>query len=275
MILKSRLRIDELPEISVLMKTLIRKFIGLFGFVLIKKKTLATLTSGVAIRAGLDFLIALQSHNTKVLLPILGDYKSQNFQDLFVLSELNLKKSGFFVEFGATNGIHESNSFLLENSFGWRGILAEPAKTWHKELHRNRPLASIEDTCVWKESNLLLSFNETEDGNLSTLDFFSGLDSHREFRKHGRKYEVTTISLTDLLDKYSAPRSIDYLSIDSEGSEFEILNAFDFEKYSFSVITCEHNYTSAREKICELLTSKGYIRKYEELSLWDDWYVKA
>ena len=54
----------------------------------------------------------------------------------------------------------------------------------------------------------------------------------------------------------------------------EILAAFDFDKYSFSVITCEHNYTSAREKIFELLTSKGYTRKFEELSLWDDWYVK-
>ena len=263
---------------TILTPFLKRKIKGLFsllGLVLVSKKFWLSVSSENALLPTMKFLLSLQKAVSVELLPVLQDTKSQNFQDLFVLSELNLKKSGFFVEFGATNGIHDSNSFLLENSFGWRGILAEPAKTWHKELHRNRPLASIEDTCVWKESNLLLSFNETEDGNLSTLDFFSGLDSHREFRKHGRKYEVTTISLTDLLDKYSAPRSIDYLSIDSEGSEFEILNAFDFEKYSFSVITCEHNYTSAREKICELLTSKGYIRKYEELSLWDDWYVKA
>ena len=271
--MKSSLRIDELREVSVLMKTLIKKFIGLFGFVLIKKKTFASLSSGLTIIPGVDFLIGLQSHNTKELLTILGDSKSQNFQDLFVLSELNLKKRGFFVEFGAANGIHCSNSFLLEKNFSWRGILAEPAKTWHKELRRNRPLASIEDACVWKESNLLLSFNETEDGNLSTLDFFSGHDSHREFRKHGRKYDVTTISLTDLLDKYSAPRSIDYLSIDTEGSEFEILNSFDFEKYSVSVITCEHNYTPMREKIFDLLTSKGYKRKHQDVSQWDDWYV--
>ena len=261
-------------KIHTLAKVLIKKVIRIFGLVLIKSSTWDLFSSRIASESGLNFLLSLQSRYGKELWPLIGDSKSQNFQDLFVLSELALKKNGFFVDFGATNGIHCSNSFLLENSFGWRGILAEPAKRWHKELRRNRPLASIEDACVWKESNLHLTFNETEDGNLSTLDSFSSLDSHRELRKHGQRYEITTISLTDLLDKYSAPKTIDYLSIDTEGSEFEILSAFDFEKYSFSVITCEHNYTPAREKIYELLTSKGYVRKYEELSLWDDWYVK-
>jgi FkbM family methyltransferase len=192
-----------------------------------------------------------------------------------VLSQLNLKKEGYFVEFGATNGIDISNTLLLEKEFGWKGILAEPAKFWHESLRQNRPLAFIEEKCIWTESNLQLIFNETENTDLSTLDAFSALDSHRELRQNGEKYEVTTISLIDLLDKYSAPKTIDFLSIDTEGSEFEILNAFDFEKYSFNVIACEHNYTDSREKIYKLLVSKGYIRKYEKISLWDDWYVKA
>jgi len=92
-------------------------------------------------------------------------------------------------------------------------------------------------------------------------------------RKNGRKYEVKTISLNDLLKKYSAPNLIDYLSIDTEGSEFEILNAFDFDTYSIKIITCEHNYSDNREKIFKLLTSKGYERKYVEVSDFEDWYV--
>jgi hypothetical protein len=84
---------------------------------------------------------------------------------------------------------------------------------------------------------------------------------------------VRTISLNDLLQKHNAPAEIDYLSIDTEGSEFEILNAFDFSKHRVKVITCEHNYTEMREKIFKLLTENGYSRIYVEFSGFDDWYV--
>jgi hypothetical protein len=87
-------------------------------------------------------------------------------------------------------------------------------------------------------------------------------------------YNVETISLLDMLDKYNAPSIIDYMSIDTEGSEYEILKAFDFNRYKFKVISCEHNFTSARDSIHRLLESKGYERKYEHLSQWDDWYVR-
>ena len=54
--------------------------------------------------------------------------RSQIGQDLFVLNELKFKKNGYFVEFGATNGIDWSNSCILEKEFGWNGIVAEPAR---------------------------------------------------------------------------------------------------------------------------------------------------
>ena len=65
-----------------------------------------------------------------------------------------------------------------------------------------------------------------------------------------------------MLIKYNAPKFIDYLSIDTEGSEYEILKNFDFKSYKFRVITCEHNYNENREKIYELLTENGYERRF-------------
>ena len=204
---------------------------------------------------------------------LLGKSKSQLRQDLFVLAHVAFKRDGYFVEVGASNGIDLSNTYLMEKEFGWRGILAEPAACWQNDLKKNRG-SDIESSCVWKESGLTLAFNEVEFAELSTINSFSESDSHGDFRKKGKTYDVSTISLRDLLLKYNAPKQIDYLSIDTEGSEYDILSAFDFSEYSFEVITCEHNYTPAREKLCALLTENGYQRVFEELSDFDDWYVR-
>ena len=194
----------------------------------------------------IEFLLTLPSSKVSMVLKYLRKSRSQIRQDLFVLSQLNFKRDGFFVEFGATDGIDLSNTYLLEKEFSWTGILAEPAKCWHNDLKNNRSV-NIEKKCVWKDSTSTLTFNETNDKELSTINEFSYLDRWKEKRKSGKTYDVKTISLNKLLDDNNAPQQIDYLSIDTEGSEFEILNNFDFSKYSFNVITCEHNYTSLRE----------------------------
>jgi len=229
----------------------------------------------VQCRQDLEFVRALGPSNHELTISLLGKSKSQLRQDLFVLTECKKKKAGYFVEFGATNGINGSNSYLLETEFSWTGILAEPARVWEKNLKANRPNASIETLCVWKDSNSILTFNETDEPALSTVDSFSDKDLHSNLRLKGKKYSVQTISLNDLLIKHRAPKYIDYLSIDTEGSEFEILEAFNFNQFSFGIITVEHNYTPQREKIFALLTGHGYKRKYENISAFDDWYVKS
>jgi len=227
-------------------------------------------------RAGddIELLLKLPDEHKSSLLKLLKESKSQLRQALFVLSESRFKRDGFFVEFGATDGVNLSNTYLLEKQYGWRGILAEPAKRWHGDLLNNRE-CYIEPKCVWSKSDSRVVFNETDKPEFSTIDTYSSRDLHRGIREHGTTYEVETISLLDLLEKYAAPKEIDYLSLDTEGSEYDILSSFDFSKYQFRVITCEHNFAPMREKIHELLRSKGYLRKFEEVSAFDDWYVKA
>jgi FkbM family methyltransferase len=225
----------------------------------------------------LEFIRALGPANYELMFTLLSKSKSQLRQDLFVLSEVDFEKrrGGYFVEFGATNGVDNSNTFLLETEFSWTGILAEPALVWEKHLRAKRPYVSIETLCVWKDSKSSLSFNETNLPGLSTIDHFSNKDGHRDKRLSGKRYEVQTISLRDLLVKHQAPKHIDYLSIDTEGSEFEILNGFNFDEFNIRIITVEHNFTPQRELIFALLTSNGYKRKYEDVSAYDDWYVKS
>jgi FkbM family methyltransferase len=221
----------------------------------------------------IELLLTFPNHQASQLLQGLCKSKSQLRQDLFALSELEFKRNGYFVDFGATNGVDLSNTYLLEKEFGWTGILAEPAKCWHDALRKSRS-AHVETSCVWRDSGSVVSFNEAYFSELSTIKAFNASDSLREIRKDGKTYDVKTISLNDLLTKYNAPRQIDYLSIDTEGSEFEILSTFDFDKYRVQVITCEHNFAPIREKIFSLLTRNGYIRKFQGLSRADDWYAK-
>ena len=161
---------------------------------------------------------------------------------------------------------------MLETDYEWNGILAEPARLWHNDLDRNRR-AIIDKRCVWKRSGETLIFNETSYAELSTIDSLSASDCHAKSRESGKKYPVQTISLSDLLTEHKAPKEIDYLSIDTEGSEFDILENFDFQEYKFKVITCEHNFSPMREKLDALFQKNGYHKKYGHLSLGEDWWV--
>jgi FkbM family methyltransferase len=252
---------------------LVKSTLKSFGIGIIRYSSLEKLRESEAASDDIKMLLTLPNENASQLIRYLLISQSQIRQDLFVLSELNFKKNGYFVEFGATDGIYLSNTYLMEKEFGWKGVIAEPAQCWHNDLIKNRN-CHIEHKCVWKDSSKTLTFNEVDMPGLSTINSYSRNDGHSKDRKKGKTYDVKTISLVDLLIKYNAPNKIDYLSIDTEGSEFDILENFDFDRYSFNVITCEHNFTPMREKIFDLLSKHGYKRKHQKLSKFDDWYVK-
>lgn len=272
--------------VSKKLKSIAKNLFQMFGVGITSHENLVRLQERAEDRSGLsdfarkltksdlEFIRLSGPDHYELLINNLSRSKSQLRQDLFALSETGKKTGGFFVEFGATDGIKLSNTYLLESEFGWRGILAEPAKAWHPELRKNRPNAAIETRCVWKDSGSTLTFNETKTLHLSTVDSFSNSDMHEASRQTGKRYDVETISLNDLLEKHQAPDFIDYLSIDTEGSEHEILKELNFDKYSFQVITVEHNYTPQRDLIFELLTKHGYERKFQTISRFDDWYTR-
>jgi len=207
------------------------------------------------------------------LLGPLVSMRSQLGQDVFALWASGMRRDGFFVEFGAGDGVFLSNTYLLEKEFGWTGILAEPHLDYHDSLRRHRT-AKLEPLCVWSASGE--SFEFVSAGYLSTLAAFRDSDFHAKAREGGAAFTVQTISLVDLLDRHGAPRVIDFLSIDTEGSEYEILSAFPFGgKYTVRAIACEHNYTSRRSELTELLLSKGYEQIGANVSKHDDWFVLA
>lgn len=201
--------------------------------------------------------------------------QSQILQDLWVLYELAEKRDGYFVEFGATNGRVNSNTWLLENRYGWRGILAEPNPYWHSDIEANRP-GPIDKRCVSARSGEMVNFLATDasDPELSAIADFAGGDHFASVRASGQKLQIETVSLNDLLDQHGAPQDIDYISIDTEGSEYDILSHFDFSRRQIKLISVEQN-KQTEQSIASLLSAKGYERVFAEYSQWDGWYRRV
>jgi FkbM family methyltransferase len=204
--------------------------------------------------------------------------QSQNFQDVWAAYRHEFMTGQFFVEFGATDGIEGSNTYMLEKVYGWDGILAEPNPVWHEGLKINRNAITTTE-CVWTETGKTLEFLNVKEAQLSTIKGFGEGDEHSDKRRTGETIKVETISLIDLLKENAAPKHIAYMSVDTEGSEFDILNTFFrnpmSENYDIRCITVEHNHIPAnRQRLYNLLTERGYKREFEIFSRWDDFYVK-
>ncbi len=199
--------------------------------------------------------------------------KGQLFQDLWALWVSGQKTGGYFVEFGAASGVQLSNTWLLEKKMAWTGVLAEPNPVFFRSLRENRD-CTISTKCVYARTGERLEFVGTRSAEYSGI---ASLMPERASDKAvaAERFEVETISLNDLLIEAGAPRTIDYLSADTEGSEFEILSAFDFDRWDVRAISVEHSHSESRTKLYDLLTAQGYRRQFPELSWFDDWYVKA
>lgn len=197
-------------------------------------------------------------------------------QDILALELTNFKRGGYFVEFGVMDGRTYSNTYLLESQFDWRGIVVEPSKIFQDRLSNNRRCI-IDNRAVADQSNRVLSFKETDVqlGLSGLVDYFDPEECHDRTRSlsPGRTYDVITVSLNDLLAEHNAPKEIDYISIDTEGSEPAILSTFDFGQYQVRLWTIEHNFSPARTAILKIMAENGYQRLAPELSTIDDWYI--
>ena len=204
--------------------------------------------------------------------PLVQRASAEFFQDLWALWEAGGKREGFFVEFGAADGKSKSNTFFLEKEMNWKGVIAEPHPAFINSLRRHRSCV-VSDKCVYSRSGECIEFLATRVGELGRIAVIDPQDGHK--RGDHTVVKVETISLNDLLVEAQAPQDIDFLSIDTEGSEFKILAHFEFDRWNVRTITVEHNRTKMREQIFDLLTSRSYRRKWPEISYCDDWYVRS
>lgn len=124
---------------------------------------------------------------------------------------------------------------------------------------------------MWDVTGDKIELLLTGDAELSTVAEHAERDLHSEARRVTavRSVSVPTVSLNDLLDEHSAPDVIDFMSVDTEGTELRILKSFDFSRRRPRLVAVEHN---GRDDMDALMLSNGYERRFRHLSDWDAWY---
>tara|TARA_B100001063_G_C16632018_1_gene486314 strand:- start:98 stop:901 length:804 start_codon:yes stop_codon:yes gene_type:complete len=261
-------------DIKKIIKNQINKFLMNFNLVLVNHSINKDMIKLLKNYPVIKLINNTKKVNFNNLIKYSSFSKSQILQDLFVLEHFNFKKNGYFVEFGACDGVNLSNTHLLEKKFQWSGILCEPSTYFKKFLEKNR-ICNKEFKCVYSDTGNFVNFSETSTKERSTILSYLNADGQINRRKTTKTYQVETISLNDLLDKYNCPSNFEYLSIDTEGSEFEILKKLNFKKYMPQVITIEHNYNKKiRKNIYNLLIKNNYKRVCSNISYFDDWYIQ-
>jgi len=203
--------------------------------------------------------------------------KSQLGQDLWVLKRLNFPEGGFFVEAGAADGEHLSNTWLLEKHLKWNGICCEPNPVLCESVRKSRNCI-VDDRVLYGTSGELIELSMAGELGGTAEDFEAeSISANRHKRRTDAPItECTTVTLDDLLNGHQAPQDIDYISLDTEGSELRILEAFSFE-WNVKIWSVEHNSmhradgVEYRDAITRLMATHGYTC---ELNRWDMYFYR-
>ena len=189
-----------------------------------------------------------------------GDQKGQVdflINNFFNYEKNGLPKNGFFIDLAAADGVKGSNTLFLEKFLNWSGILFEPNPKYKKSIEKNRKSVLI-PKCVSHKNNQEVKFR-IDNGQLGGI-VSDKTDNNYALRseelRHAEIIILKTTTLEKELDNFNAPKIIDFLSLDVEGAEYDVLKNFPFEKYKFKCMTIER----PSKKLDLLLDKRGYVQ---------------
>jgi FkbM family methyltransferase len=202
---------------------------------------------------------------------------SQHGQDAFVYETFFKSRDGqgYFVDVGAYDGVTFSNSLFFERHLGWSGICIEPLPAAFEKLRGSRTAICL--NCAVADRDGKGEFVDVDMPNYGKM--YSGLRAEYDprhvqilnaYMTGARLIEVPLRRLADILDE-NGVRTIDYMSIDTEGGELKILKSIDLKSYDVRVISVENNYEDPA--VSDHLLGLGY-RLIKTFAGFDELYAK-
>jgi FkbM family methyltransferase len=200
-------------------------------------------------------------------------YYSQFGEDRILAEIFNRKKQGLCIEVGANDGVNDSNTMYFE-SIGWNCILIEPNPVLCKMIRASRNATLVEVAASDKngETSLFVAEGAERAHGVSTIN--PAEEALNKIKSYGFTYsevKVNTRSLNDILENLKIDHQIDFISVDVEGHEMEVLKGFSIEIWKPTVILVEDNSN------CEKFDVRNYLKNYGYLPFKrtgvNDWYA--
>lgn len=200
----------------------------------------------------------------QLVLTHLGDHlrlpaklPSEDGEEILLYNFFAHKKNGFYVDVGAYNGVELSNTYFFE-AIGWTGILVEPDPGLFRQCQLSRPYSTVLNVAA-SDRDGSLQFTCAEGKEWLS---YTGTNPEREQRilaEGGflKRIEVPCLTLKEILQDVDQP--IDFLSIDVEGFEFNVLNGLNLDTIRPRVIVIEQNPSDRDTPAVKLLTANGYV----------------
>lgn len=179
-------------------------------------------------------------------------YKSQFYQD-YIISNFIFpgKKDGVFLDIGGNHPIIINNTFYFEK-IGWTGLAFEPQRHFHDLWQKHRKVTML--PIALGETQKDVTFTELRSDVLSGIDISAGADDIYQ------TYVVQQKRLDDVLKEYNI-KEIDYVSLDVEGYEINVLNGINWDETIIKCLSVENNEDDC--EIEEFLHDKGYVLYYK------------
>jgi hypothetical protein len=187
------------------------------------------------------------------------DSFAQVKQDLIILDLIG--SNGYFIDLAANDAKDLTNTLVLERH-GWNGLCIEPNPVyWYGLSHRRCTVVGA--LVGGSKEKVQVKFRGVFGGILGNIDQKL---ANRKKEPDAEAVDRYTAAISEVLKIYQVPHTIDYLSLDVEGSEYEIMKDFPFNEYIIKILTVER----PSKKLKDLLSSKGYM-ELKTLAWWGEY----
>ena len=185
---------------------------------------------------------------------------SEDGEEIILYNFFGRKNTGFYIEIGAYNGVDLSNTYFFE-AIGWNGFLIEPDPGLYQQCLLSRPNSKVINAAASDRPGSIQFTTAIGKEWLS----YSGENKSREDRIIAEggtlnRIEVLCLTLNEILK--DTDQKIDFISLDVEGHEFDVLNGFDLSKYRPRVVVIEQGEFDNDSPASLLLKKHGYSKKF-------------